>query len=80
MSDYAFKVVSPAPADSNLPRLMRADCGHYIPDGSQPVGEYREAMSGRWLPVYLCPACIPRREAIAEIKRGPGRPRKNPIR
>lgn len=61
-----------------LPKLMRADCGHYIPDGSQPAGEYREAITGRWLPVYLCSGCIPTRSVLTEIKRGPGRPRKYP--
>ena len=78
MNDHAYKLVTPADSShSNLPRLMRADCGHYIPDGTDPVGQYQEPMSGRWLPVYLCGECSPnKQQPVVEIKRGPGRPRK----
>lgn len=79
MNDHAYKLVTPADEspENRLPRLMRADCGHYIPDGSKPAGEYQEAMSGRWLPVYLCSRCRPADASSGVvIKRGPGRPRK----
>lgn len=39
---------------------MQANCGHWISAGAERSGTYLDAISGRELPVYLCPECASR--------------------
>jgi hypothetical protein len=41
----------------DLPKLMKADCNHFIPADSNPRGQRYEPVSSRWLPVFLCTTC-----------------------
>lgn len=74
--------MSPEFGYTHLPELRQADCGHYIPLDSSPIGRranptYNGAEA--IIPVYLCPQCASRlRQDQPElvVKRGPGRPRK----
>jgi hypothetical protein len=48
---------------------MHADCGHYIPHDSKPAGEQWSPIASKWVSVYLCRECTPRRSsAIEEFK------------
>ena len=60
-----------------LPRLMRGDCGHFIPADSRPTGEMLHPLVPD-LPtsIYLCPECAAKLPPQPIVKRGPGRPRK----
>lgn len=53
---------------SDLPKLMQADCGHFIPADSPPSGQRHDPLRERWLPVYLCGKCQPGRQVQPEVK------------
>ncbi len=40
-----------------LPRLIRADCGHYVPEDTPPAGEQMIPVTGQCVAVILCPRC-----------------------
>ena len=43
---------------SQLPKLIQADCNHFIPEDSEPYGERYETLANRYVPVFLCQQCI----------------------
>ena len=42
---------------TELPELMQADCGHFIPADSSPSAKRYDSIRQKYLPIYLCEKC-----------------------
>ena len=55
---------------TDLPKLMQADCGHFIPADSPPSARRYDSLRQKYLPIYLCEKCQPAQRTVptAETK------------